>query len=66
VGGLFIETVDEALAFIRTLNGTQLAVMKRMLSIQGRTTKVELAHSLLEARFEWDSQDILAELSGWA
>jgi hypothetical protein len=65
-GGGLIETLEDAQRLIAPLKGEQLGVMKRMLDLTGTTTKREMAEVLLEQRFEWDPQDILAELAGWS
>jgi hypothetical protein len=65
VGGL-IETVNQAQTLVNSLStGEQLATMKRMLGLDGKTTRRLMADALFDQFAGWDTQDVLAQVAGW-
>jgi hypothetical protein len=64
--GLTIDTLEHAQRLVNLLSsGEQLATMKRMLGLDGKTTRRLMAEALFKQREGWDADDILRDLAGW-
>lgn len=63
--GLFIATQADADRFVNRLNGEQLGILRKVLQLDGRSSRRIVSETLLAQRQDWDEQDVLRDMSGW-